>query len=79
MRHGCIRLLQRDAEWLFNWGQSWTLNSSGTRVVTPGTPVFIVGRYDFDGPPPWHSLAWLSRTVELPPASTTTDMPGQRP
>jgi len=77
--HGCIRLLEPDAEWLFEWGRSWTVNSSGTRVLTAGTPVFIVGSYDFDAPPPWHSLAWLSSTVELPPASTTTDMPGQRP
>jgi hypothetical protein len=77
--HGCIRLLERDAEWLFEWGQSWTLNSSGTRVLTPGTPVFIVGSYDFDAPPPWRSLTWLASTVQLPSASTTTDMSGQRP
>jgi hypothetical protein len=64
--HGCIRLLERDAKWLYEWGQPWTLNASGTLVLNPGTPVFIVGRYDFDHPPPWRSLAWLSRTVELP-------------
>jgi hypothetical protein len=38
--HGCIRLLQRDAEWLFNWGDEWVLDASGTRVITSGTPVF---------------------------------------
>ena len=54
--HGCIRLLERDAQWLFEWGQTWLLDPSGTRVLTPGTPVFIVGRYDFDAPPPWRSL-----------------------
>lgn len=66
--HGCIRLLERDAEWLYEWGQTWRLDPSGTRVLTPGTPVQIVGRYDFDAAPPWRSLQWLSRTVELPPA-----------
>jgi hypothetical protein len=69
--HGCIRLLERDAEWLFEWGQPWLLDPRGTRVLTPGTPVFIVGHYDFDAPPPWRSLTWLSSTVELPPAFTT--------
>lgn len=66
--HGCIRLLERDAQWLFEWGQPWTLDPNGTRVLTPGTSVFIVGHYDFDAPPPWRSLLWLSRTVELPTA-----------
>ena len=63
--HGCIRLLERDAQWLFEWGETWLLDSSGTRVLTSGTPVFIVGQYDFDAPPPWRSLMWLSSTVEL--------------
>jgi hypothetical protein len=68
---GCIRLLERDAQWLFEWGQTWELDATATRMLTPGTPVFIVGRHDFDAPPPWRSLTWLSRTVELPSASTT--------
>jgi L,D-transpeptidase-like protein len=74
--HGCIRLLERDAQWLFEWGQTWVLDLSGTRVLMPGTPVFIVGRYDFATAPPWRSLKWLSTTVELPTASVTeTDIP----
>jgi hypothetical protein len=64
--HACIRLLERDARWLYEWGRPWTLDSSGARIVSGGTPVFIVGRYDFDDPPPWRSLAWLSRAVDLP-------------
>ena len=36
--HGCIRLLERDAQWLFEWGQTWMLDPSGTRVLTPGLP-----------------------------------------
>jgi hypothetical protein len=67
--HGCIRLLERDAQWLFEWGQTWVLDLSGTRVLTPGTPVFIVGSYDFDAAPPWRSLKWLSTMVELPSGS----------
>ena len=79
--HGCIRLLERDAQWLFEWGQSWTLDSTATRVLSPGTSVLIVGRYEFDAAaPPWRSLEWLSATVELPSAAMTdADIPGRRP
>lgn len=66
--HGCIRLLERDAQWLFDWGDAWVLDASGTRVLKPGTPVFIVGEYDFDAAPPWRSLRWLSQQVDLPSA-----------
>jgi hypothetical protein len=65
--HECVRLLGRDAEWLFEWGEPWTLDPSGTRIVRPGTPVFIVGEYNYDAPPPWRSPAWLTQEVELPP------------
>ena len=71
--HGCIRLLERDAQWLFEWGQTWMLDPGGTRVLSPGTPVFIVGGYDFEAPPPWRSLTWLSSTVELPSISITDE------
>jgi hypothetical protein len=64
--HGCIRLLERDARWLFDWGETWRLDPTATHVLIPGTPVFIVGRYDFDAAAPWRSLAWLATTVELP-------------
>jgi hypothetical protein len=64
--HGCIRLLERDAQWLFEWGQPWVLDPSATRVLKPGTPVLLVGNYDFDAAPPWRSLRWLSQQVALP-------------
>lgn len=67
--HGCIRLLERDARWLYEWGKPWVLDAGGTHVLVRGTPVFIVGRYDFAAAPPWRSLTWLSTTVELPPAA----------
>jgi L,D-transpeptidase catalytic domain len=78
--HGCIRLLERDAQWLFEWGQTWMLDSRETRVLKPGTPVLIVGRYDFDAPLPWRSLTWLSSEVELPSAFVTdVDTPERSP
>jgi hypothetical protein len=65
--HGCVRLLARDARWLFEWGEPWTFGLTATRGVKPGTPVFIIGEYQFGAPPPWRSPAWLARPVELPP------------
>jgi hypothetical protein len=64
--HACVRLLKRDAQWLYGWGEGWELDAKGWNVVKQGTPVLIVGNYDFDAPPPWRSLHWLARGIELP-------------
>jgi lipoprotein-anchoring transpeptidase ErfK/SrfK len=64
--HACVRLLERDAKWLFDWGETWTLDERGWNVLEPGTPVWIVGQYDFSAPPPWQSAQWLAGRVELP-------------
>jgi lipoprotein-anchoring transpeptidase ErfK/SrfK len=52
MSHACVRLLARDAEWIYQWGESWTLDEKG-RIQTTGTPVLIIGSYDFKAPSPW--------------------------
>src|SRR5690348_9763362 len=36
MSHACVRLLARDAEWIYSWGESWTLDEKG-RIRTTGT------------------------------------------
>jgi hypothetical protein len=64
--HACIRLLERDAMWLYGWGEVWHLTPDGVRVTEPGTPVFIVGEYEFGAAPPWRSVAWWSKAVGLP-------------
>jgi lipoprotein-anchoring transpeptidase ErfK/SrfK len=51
--HGCIRLLESDAIWLFHWGHS-------------GTPVMVIGHYDFSSPRPWMQPVWWSHGVILP-------------
>ena len=63
--HGCVRLLRPDAEWLFYWGQGWTLASDG-QVLVNGTPVLIVGGYDYKGTRPWLQAAWWAKGVTLP-------------
>ena len=55
--HACVRLLERDARWIFDWGEPWTLDERGWEVLEEGTPVWILGEYDFDAPPPWQDEA----------------------
>lgn len=64
--HACVRLLPRDAEWLYRWGDQWVLDDTGANVLTPGTTVIVRGTYST--PPPWTSLDWLAKPIALPPA-----------
>lgn len=48
--HGCVRLIDADAEWVYNWAEGWKTTSKGRgystsygRVSTPGTTVLVVG------------------------------------
>jgi hypothetical protein len=75
--HKCVRLLPRDARWLFDWGEEWQLSADQREVLEPGTPLLIVGDYDFDSPPPWRSPKFASRAIELP-ADPGTGSPGIR-
>ena len=63
--HACVRLLERDAMWIYQWGQSWTLDATG-QLLQNGTPVLIVGSYAFGAPPPWRSIEQLARPIVLP-------------
>jgi hypothetical protein len=64
--HGCIRLLETDAQWLYGWGDGWTLDESRSRVLEEGTPMLVLGQYDFGAPPPWRTLDALAHPIELP-------------
>jgi hypothetical protein len=64
--HACVRLLERDARWLYGWGRGWTLDSRGENVVTPGTPVRIYGAYEFGDRPPWRVPERVSAGTSLP-------------
>ena len=65
--HSCVRLLAVDARWLYDWGEEWRLDATGRRVLAPGTPVLILGRYDFAAPPPWRTPEGAARPIDLPP------------
>ena len=63
--HGCVRMLSTDAKWLFRWGEGWIM-TSGRQILQHGTPVLIVGSYDFGGSRPWLRPGWWARGVTLP-------------
>lgn len=71
--HACIRMLERDARWLYNWGRGWT-EAGSAGLIHPGTPVLIVGQYDFDAPRPWLNPGWMweqrAGQAQAPPAES---------
>jgi hypothetical protein len=66
MSHACVRLLARDAMWVYQWGQGWILDDKG-QLAQAGTPILIQGNYDFTSPPPWLSLEVVRTPITLPP------------
>ena len=64
--HACVRLLERDAKWLYKWGDEWTLDDTRRHVTATGTPVLIAGAPRYDGMPPWTDVNLLSVPVTLP-------------
>lgn len=48
--HGCVRLVDADARWIYEWAEPWKVSSgrvdyasAGSRVIEPGTTVLVVG------------------------------------
>jgi hypothetical protein len=68
--HACVRLLERDAKWIYDWGEEWRLNADRHHVDREGTAVVINGTYDFAKPPPWLSLMWWQTPIALPDGIT---------
>ena len=63
--HACVRLLTRDAMWLYDWGEQWVLSEDRRTVVTPGTAVIVQGEVDFKNPTPWTSAAFWTTPLML--------------
>ncbi len=54
--HSCVRLLEEDAAWVYQWVEQWILTKDGRGRLAYGTPVIIFGDYAYDQPPPWKLL-----------------------
>ena len=64
--HACVRLLLRDAKWLYDWGEEWTLSADRRRAQEEGSLVVILGAYAFGSPAPWLAIDQLATPVQLP-------------
>ncbi|SEM08392.1 L,D-transpeptidase catalytic domain [bacterium A37T11] len=53
--HSCMRLLEKDARWLYDWVDEWTIKGDH-QIEAQGTPTLIFGSYDFKGRKPWLKL-----------------------
>lgn len=54
--HSCVRLLEVDAAWIYNWAEQWILSPDGHKRLAYGTPVVIFGDYSYGQTPPWKQL-----------------------
>jgi hypothetical protein len=70
--HCCIRLLEEDAAWIYDWVSTWTLSGNGRQVLAHGTPVILFGAYEYQAPPPWRRLAVDPRATDVTPAEAAS-------
>lgn len=54
--HSCLRLLMKDAIWLYNYADTWVLNPGGATTKAKGTPVMVFGDYGWGKRKPWRNL-----------------------
>lgn len=54
--HSCLRLLRKDAIWLYSYADTWILNPGGATTKAKGTPVMVFGDYQWGGQKPWRKL-----------------------
>lgn len=62
--HSCLRLLEKDAKYLYKFADEWVLKDK-ENVKVKGTPVVVFGSYNFDGPKPWLQLASDAKALNI--------------
>lgn len=55
--HGCVRLLEEDAKWIYEWAEPWVLSKQNNSLQAYGTPVIIFGAYAYGEKAPWERLS----------------------
>ena len=62
--HSCLRLREKDAQYLYDWADQWVLADEET-VKAKGTPVIVFGEYDFKEAKPWLQLIEKPYALEI--------------
>lgn len=62
--HSCLRLLEKDARYLYDWADQWVLDSV-ENVLANGTPVIVFGSYPFGKKRPWLKLAEDAHALDI--------------
>jgi hypothetical protein len=61
--HSCVRLLEEDAKFLYDWAEQWVLRKG--ELAAQGTPVLIFGSYPFGHGKPWWKLVENPQALQL--------------
>jgi len=69
MSHGCVRLVDEDAKWIYDWADGWQKGSSGFKsgfgtIARQGTTILVIGD---DPPGNPHTFSLEGRMPELMP------------
>lgn len=62
--HSCLRLLEKDARYLYKFADEWILKDK-ENVKVKGTPVVVFGSYNFDGTKPWYALVTDPKALDI--------------
>ena len=64
--HSCLRLVEKDARFLYNWANQWVLDKD-EKVLAQGTPVIVFGSYNFKAAKPWLQLVKDPGLLDISP------------
>lgn len=75
--HSCLRMLESDAAWIYNWGEGYKKDSNGKIIRLSGTPLIIIDHYPFGSAfRPWMDITSnKSLKLKLPPDPMAVDEP----
>lgn len=62
--HSCMRLLEEDARFIYDWADQWILSKG--ELAAQGTPVIIFGSYPFGKGKPWWKLVENPAALNIP-------------
>lgn len=68
--HGCVRMYQEDAKFIYDWANMWEVESDV--IVQNGTPFMVIGEYNFKDIQPWFKLTENNKVNELNPEEKNT-------